>query len=91
MLVCHLARLTGLDADVAAQLITSRYAEEIRLLLLLFKHFKSNREIRNLNKTALAPAKPPVQWKKGPFPGGKAAGTWCLINHPHLAQMLKKE
>jgi hypothetical protein len=35
MLVCHLAHLTGLDDDVAAQLfklLTSRYTEEIRCL-----------------------------------------------------------
>jgi len=80
MLVCRSSRLTGLDVDVAAQLITlltSHYTKEVRLLQLLVKHFKSKSEIRKLNKTAMALTKPPVKWIQGLFPGGKAAGAWC--------------
>ena len=76
MLVGQLVRLFGLDVDVTAQLtmlFTSHYTEEIRLLQLIFKHFKSNKEIRKLNKTAMTPTKPPVERIQGLFPPTSSA------------------
>jgi hypothetical protein len=42
-------------------------------------------------RPALGNTQLPIQWVKGLFAGGAAAGGVALTNHPHVAPRFKKE
>ena len=83
LLMCHIIEQGDRDSSVGT---ATRYGLDGPAI-----ESRWGRDFPHSSRQVLGLTQPPVQGVPGPFPGGKAAGTWRWLPTPYLMPSLKEE